>query len=415
LTGIVDIVGFRADDSGAPNEPEPKRVQLTKIKVADSNINGVAFDPTGAKIAAACDDGSVSVWDIHSQGREHYLKPEHLPGGKPDRATSVCYLTATRLAAGFASGRIVLWDVKHADRPVTLEHSHEAGVFGLDYSPGSTQRLVSGAGTSIKVWTVLGLGGPPPIAPNSPGTGDAPGNIKNPPAPPAPPAFPGIWDPLTHKGAAVGDTITRQEDGSVYVWVPAGTFKYGLDDKPTDVEGYWIARDCVTWRQYLKFCDATAYRTPDDPKFKHSMDDPVVMVSLEDAKKYASWAKAQLPTEIQWEKAARFTDGRTYPWGNTWNAGLAQVSEDVDGKAGHTSPVSAHDDGKSPFGCRDMVGNVAQWVLDSVKDPPEPVVRGIGWFDSDIPLRPCVSRVAPLASPTYRKDIGFRLAGPILK
>jgi formylglycine-generating enzyme required for sulfatase activity len=242
-----------------------------------------------------------------------------------------------------------------------------------------------------------------------------------------PPPAPKIWNPepfdLTRHGFEKGNTMKNPKDGSVFVWVPAGTFLYGPNNDPTEIPGYWIAKDCVTWDQYLTFCRSTHRKFPEDPKFNNAPknyggDSPVVMVSWDDATAYANWADASLPTEKQWEKAARYTDGRRYPWGNVWNPALAQVSEVSDGSATSTAPVDKHDAGESPYGCRDMVGNVFQWVSERVDGVA--FVRGRGWYDSKqehYAFGPCVNHQAyipPNPSRPFSRDIGFRLAGPFI-
>ncbi len=118
------------------------------------------------------------------------------------------------------------------------------------------------------------------------------------------------------------------------VRIPAGTFLMGSkagegsdDEHPqhtVDLTGYWIYRTDVTVAQYRKFCTATGREMPDAPDWGWQDDHPVVNVDWDDANAYADWAGAALPTEAQWEKAARGTDGRIYPWGNDWDATKCQ-------------------------------------------------------------------------------------------
>jgi hypothetical protein len=213
-------------------------------------------------------------------------------------------------------------------------------------------------------------------------------------------------------GTAVPLFLFRLPDGSdmELVAVPEGEFVMGADDEhayPTEKprhlhrldRPFWIGRNDVTWGQYRAFCAATGRAEPPKPGFwdklpDTKLDHPVVMVSWNDAKEYASWAGLGLPTEAEWEKAARGTDGRKYPWGDDWIPGSrcnfadascpldalgpwngkmeSQVFEengwkwDHEHRDGHafTSPVGSYPLGVSPFGALDMAGNVFQWCED---------------------------------------------------
>jgi len=121
----------------------------------------------------------------------------------------------------------------------------------------------------------------------------------------------------------------------------------------------------VTVAQFRKFCTATGREMPALSPWLKGLPDyhPVENVTWDDAKAYADWAHAALPTEAQWEKAARGTDGRLFPWGNKWDA--AKCCNGVGkNRAWHTSPVASYPSGASPYGCLDMAGNVWQWCAD---------------------------------------------------
>jgi len=166
--------------------------------------------------------------------------------------------------------------------------------------------------------------------------------------------------------------------------IPAGEFLMGSDPskdkRPSKVEQpqhhlslpeYYIAKTPVTNAQYAVFAEATGCRKPAAGKEDH----PVVDVTWHDAVAYSQWlseatGKAyRLPSEAEWEKAARGTDGRIWPWGNQWDAKRCNSRE---GGPGHITPVGQYspqlhpelaEGGDSPYGCVDMAGNVWEWTL----------------------------------------------------
>jgi len=192
------------------------------------------------------------------------------------------------------------------------------------------------------------------------------------------------------------------------VTIPAGEFLYGEDKQRIRLPEYRIAKTPVTNAQYKAFVDATGYPAPDHwengqiPQGK--ADHPVVNVNWEDALAFCVWAGCRLPTEKEWEKAARGTDGRDYPWGNGWEAGHCNTEE-----AGikDTTPVTRYPRGASPYGLLDMAGNVWEWCKDwSDDDRKWKVLRGGAWHLSQDSAR-CAFRLG--ASPDLRNIVvGFR-------
>jgi formylglycine-generating enzyme required for sulfatase activity len=154
------------------------------------------------------------------------------------------------------------------------------------------------------------------------------------------------------------------------VLVPAGNYIIGRNDgdeleRPqysVELKPFYIDRTEVTNADYKKFVDQTGHAAPlgwTDGNYPAGRDLwPVVNVSWQDAVDYATWSGKRLPTEEEWEAAARGSEGRVYPWGDRWNRNLANI----DSKS--ISDVGQHADGASPFGALDMIGNVWEWTAD---------------------------------------------------
>lgn len=231
------------------------------------------------------------------------------------------------------------------------------------------------------------------------------------------------------------------QDGSALVQIPAGEFSMGSDigfpaERPVHrvaVDSYWISTYLITNQQYEQFVRATDHRVPflDDPRAATDNWDrqrriypdgraqhPVVLVSWHDALAYCAWAGGRLPTEAEWEYAARGgLDGRLYPWGNDIDPSRANY----DNRTG-TTVVGSY--APNDYGLYDVAGNVWEWVADwynptyyatsPLTNPLGPlqgatrVLRGGAWL-----LFPQFCRVAYRfrEGPDFRFTlIGFRLA-----
>ncbi len=205
------------------------------------------------------------------------------------------------------------------------------------------------------------------------------------------------------------ERIFSSVDEAEMVLVSSGAFFYGKDKKGLNIECvFYVDKYPVINLKYRKFVDFTGHPAPDNweggayPSQRENH--PVTHIRWEDASAYADWAGKELPTEEEWEKAARGTDGRTYPWGdefdmykcNTWERGT-----------GDTTPVDQFPEGVSPYGCYDMIGNVLEWT-SSEEEPGTGVyiLRGSSWgsYKDD-----CLCYHRHSLNPAFWLDtIGFR-------
>lgn len=205
------------------------------------------------------------------------------------------------------------------------------------------------------------------------------------------------------------NSFVHEKTGMEFVRIPAGMFKYGEKGKPRPLSEYWISKTPVTHAVYKRFIDAVPeHRVPnrDEQWAKpYNWDEnrriyplnkaghPVVLVSWHDAIAFCKWAGLMLPTEEQWEKAARGTDGRTYPWGEDEPTDmLCNFNKNI----GKTTPVGGYSpQGDSPYGCVDMSGNMFEWCLNKYKTSLDTsvddsdasrVLRGGSWFYGSVPV-----------------------------
>jgi iron(II)-dependent oxidoreductase len=156
--------------------------------------------------------------------------------------------------------------------------------------------------------------------------------------------------------------------------IPAGSFIMGTNRRLSDVQdhpqhkvdlpAYKISKYPVTNAQYMRFVSDAGHRPPlnwnEGKVKKEELVHPVTMVSWYDAKAYCAWRGGRLPTEAEWEKASRGTDGRRWPWGNQMQVDNLNTYYNV----GSTTDVTHYPGGASPYGVLDMAGNVSEWTAD---------------------------------------------------
>jgi formylglycine-generating enzyme required for sulfatase activity len=243
-------------------------------------------------------------------------------------------------------------------------------------------------------------------------------------------------------GIPAGTIRLASKDGMQLVYVPAGVFWRGSendesqsrpDEKPKQamyLDAFWLDRTEVTNSMYASCVRGGACEMPAQTSSQRNLfyygqeafdDYPVIYVSWSDAERYCRWAGRRLPSEAEWEKAARGVDSRIYPWGNVPASGRLA---NYDNQVGDSTRTGSYPGGASPYGVLDMAGNVAEWVADwfdpryylstAVINPIGPdqgefrVQRGGSWLSQAHVIRTAY-RLRNYPSSNF-EGIGFRCA-----
>jgi formylglycine-generating enzyme required for sulfatase activity len=255
----------------------------------------------------------------------------------------------------------------------------------------------------------------------------------------APPVFTDLPAPLESdlRGVVLPERVISTDrhiwsryDGAELVYIPAGECVIGRaggapDERPEKrpvLGPYLIDRHEVTVMQFKRFCSFTDRKMPEQPRASGDRH-PVVNVTWNDAQAYAKWARRRLPTEVEWEKAARGEKGYAYPWGDEDDAAKSNGPGMDDGFE-DLAPAASFLKGQSPYGLLDVAGNVWEWCGDNYgpdayaamagmnpkgpADGEDRVVRGGSFLLGGPPTRITFRNHAP---PAYRyEDLGFRCA-----
>ena len=232
-------------------------------------------------------------------------------------------------------------------------------------------------------------------------------------------------------GGTVAGTVISWVDSSSLVYIPAGETVIGADSieyprHGVSLSSYWIQRTKTTNRMYA-ICVGVGVCTPPTPEVGAAnytdptfADHPVVGVNWDQAQTYCGWIGGRLPTEAEWENAARGPSGQEFPWGRAQPS--CELLNFNGCEKGRTTSVVAYPNSASPYGLLDMAGNVYEWVFDwydpayyansPIQDPPGPesgtfkVTRGSG-FETEPTFIP--SAVRHWTAPSVTKpDLGFR-------
>lgn len=329
--------------------------------------------------------------DIYALGATLYaLLTQQRPPESIDRATGTSLVPPRQFNASISphveQAILRAMEMLAADRYNTIREFREALKKPVTLRPGQSQPVPS---TPASQRITVG-----PVAPTGP--------VSRPVLVPiSRPIQPHTATPV-HKQAPQIDWVT----------IPAGEFLFGEEKRRLYLAKFQIARYPVTNQQYRSYLILNPQVAP--PAYWKGREfpvgkgrHPVVGVSFHDALAFCQWANCRLPTTEEWEKAARGTDGRTYPWGEDWVDG--KYCNNWEAGIGATSVVGKYESGESPYGIRDMVGNVWEWTTSEHQGPLMHILRGGSWR-SFSRFAVCITVRDGLMLNDARDDTGFRCA-----
>jgi transcriptional regulator with XRE-family HTH domain len=216
-------------------------------------------------------------------------------------------------------------------------------------------------------------------------------------------------DPSPKADIPVGDEyqVRHPIDGKLMTLVEAGVFFAGGDNEPLYVPAFYIDVFPTTNADYARFVAATDHKPPQHWEGgEPPPDHPVVFVTWHDATAYAQWSAKTLPTNQQWEKAARGTRGSIYPWGDQRTPAKVNCREHA---IRSTTPVDRYASGVSPYGVYDMCGNTWEWC-STESEPGRHELKGSA-FTSPF-LRCAPSTFNDASADMFDDDTGFRCVTP---